>query len=188
MPEAVRITLEPPALTLQAGGDTAEAVATVHNLGEVLDQYDLDIEGLERAWYTIHAPSVGLFPGDHSEVRISLHPPKRSDIRAGDYPFLVKAVSQVSRDRAGTAKGMLKIQPFAVFKAEINPQRVTGRRGGGYRLTIANSGSVDLTLDLKAADRDGGCRFAFSPETVVVAPGDKATASLSARPRRSWLI
>ena len=187
MPDSAKVTLEPPAMTLQSGGDTAEAVATVTNVGEVLDQYDIEIEGLDRTWYTIHAPSVGLFPGDHSEVRISFHPPKRSDIRAGDYPFAVRAVSQVSRDRGGSARGMLKIQPFAVFKAEISPQRTAGRRGGGYRLMVSNSGSVDLTLDLKAADREGTCRFDVNPETMVVAPGEKASASIHIHPGRGWL-
>ncbi|MDQ1249175.1 MAG: hypothetical protein QG597_3549 [Actinomycetota bacterium] len=188
MPEAARVTLEPAAIMLQSGGDTAEAVATVSNLGEVLDQYDLEIEGLDRTWYTVHAPSVGLFPGDHSDVRISLHPPKRSDLRAGDYPFLVKAISQVDRQRSASAKGLIKIQPFAVFKAELSPQRTAGRRRGGYRVTISNSGSVDLTLDLKAADREGGCSFKFSPETVVVAPGQKGNASLGAHPKRGWFM
>ncbi|MCL5109902.1 MAG: hypothetical protein M1401_13760 [Chloroflexi bacterium] len=188
MPEAIRISLQPAEVNLQAGGETAELVASVHNTGEVLDQYDVAIEGLEHAWYTVHTPSVGLFPGDHSEVRVSLHPPKRSDIRAGDYPFLVKATSQASRDRVGSARGTLKIQPFAVFKAEMAPQRVTGRRGGSYRLMLSNSGTVDLTLDLKAADREGTCSFSYSPETVLVGPGEKKTAGLHIAPHRGWLV
>jgi len=187
MPDTVKVALEPSALLLQSGGDTAEAVATVSNLGEVLDQYDLEIEGLDRTWYTIHALTVGLFPGDNSQVRISFHPPKRSDIRAGDYPFLLKAVSQVDRSRGGSVKGFVKIQPFAVFKAEMAPQRVTARRSGSYRVSISNSGSVDLTLDLKGADKEGVCSFNFSPETVVVAPGEKANASMSVSPKRGWL-
>jgi hypothetical protein len=188
MPEAVRVSLQPAEVNLQAGGETAELVATVHNAGEVLDQYDVAVDGLEHAWYTVHTPSVGLFPGDHSEVRLSLHPPKRSDIRAGDYPFLVKATSQASKDRVGSARGTLKIQPFAIFKAEMAPQRVTGRRGGSYRLTLSNSGTVDLTLDLKAADREGACSFSYSPETVLVGPGEKKTAGLQISPQRGWLV
>jgi hypothetical protein len=185
--ESAKVTLEPSALMLQSGGDTGEAVATVRNTSEVLDQFDIEIEGLERTWYTVHAPSVGLFPGDNSEVRISFHPPKRIDIRAGDYPFLVKAVSQVDKARGGSAKGFVKIQPFAVFKAEISPQRATGRRGGTFRVVVSNSGSVDLSLDMKAADREKGCRFDINPETLVVAPGEKATAAVHAHPNRGWI-
>ena len=186
MPEIVEVSLEPAAILLQSGGDTAEATATVQNKGEILDQYNLEIEGLDRTWYTIHAPLVGLFPGDRSDVRISFHPPKRNDIRAGDYPFLIKAVSQVDSARTGSAKGFMKIQPFAVFKAEVNPQRAEARRSARYQVGVSNSGSVDLVLDLKAADKEGECRFDWSPETITVAPGDKATASVSVHPKRGW--
>ena len=75
MPDKVEVTVEPTAFTI-APGDTTEASATLHNLGQSVDQFTISLDGLEPDWYSLPVSSVALFPNDQDKLRIILHPPK----------------------------------------------------------------------------------------------------------------
>ena len=64
-----------------APGETVTALATVRNQGEIVDTYDVRVEGLPDAWWTITTPTVFLNPwgtsGDYEqELQVRLHPPR----------------------------------------------------------------------------------------------------------------
>jgi len=101
MSERIDVTL-PTATYAVAAGESVEAMATLRNTGQTVDQFTLSIEGLEPDWYTLPVSSMALFPNDRDDIKIILHPPKTAQAMADSYPFQIKVTSQESPDDIAT--------------------------------------------------------------------------------------
>jgi hypothetical protein len=169
------VELNPSRIQTQAGDPPVEAVVRIQNLSNVLEQYTTEIVGLDPAWYSTPETSVGLFPQDREEVRISFHPPKQPGLRAGAYPFQVRI-----RARGGllaeTVDGVLDVRGNAVYRMDLVPRRQTGRpwRSGRYRLRLTNVGS-DVRLKLEAKDPDQLCKFRLANDEPALLAGGSTT-------------
>jgi hypothetical protein len=174
-------------IVMEPGGTPFEVVATVQNLGDVVDQYTVELSGLDQDWFTAPVTSVGLFPRDREQVRISLHPPKRPGLRAGAYPFRITV-----RSRGGTVQesveGTLNIRGRAVYRVDITPRRMTARGGGTFKVQIANTGNADVRLALEGRDAENACRIRFSDEQPLVPAGNKKEIPVNIQPlNRPWV-
>jgi hypothetical protein len=186
---ALTVELNPPRVEMEPGGTPVEVVATLQNLSNVVEQYAIEVSGLEAEWYTAPVTSVSLFPQDRDQVRITLHPPKRPGLRAGSYPFRV-----VARARSGagqqSASGVLDVRGVAIYRiVDLVPRRLTARGSGAYSLQIANSGAADVRLALEGSDPDGQCTFRFPKQAEpMVAAGGKGDYPVVVKPRkRPWV-
>jgi hypothetical protein len=174
-------------VTMEPGGAPFELVTTVQNLGDVVDQYTVELTGLEREWFTASVTSVGIFPGDREQVRIQLHPPKRPGLRAGAYPFRINV-----RSRGDTlqesADGVLQVRGMAVYRVDITPRRLTARGKGSFKVQIANTGNADVKLALDGRDAENACRIDFPEPEPLVTAGNKKEVSVRVRPnKRPWV-
>jgi hypothetical protein len=179
MPSKTEVTVTPTAFKL-APGDTAEAIATMRNLGQSVDQLTLSIDGLAPGWYTLPVSSAALFPNDQDNLRIVLHPPKEAETRGGSYPFRVTVASQENPDERASAEMVIEIQSIPELELSLSPQTATGRRGV-YRVVASNPGSHDTTVHLRAKDDRGQLRYDLQPESLTVPGGGRAEAVLEAR-------
>src|ERR671929_2206566 len=100
VPDKLLVQLNTDQVVMEPGGTPFELVVTVQNLSKVIDQYTIDLTGLDRDWFTASVTSVSVFPDDRIPVRIMLHPPKRPGVRAGAYPFRVIVRSRETADQA----------------------------------------------------------------------------------------
>ncbi|HLB12469.1 MAG TPA: hypothetical protein VJO15_05875 [Dehalococcoidia bacterium] len=187
MSDRIRVSLTPPTVEAEAGGRPVEVTVAVQNSGPVVDQYTLELEGLDPQWYSLPVSSVSLFPQDSSQITLSLHPPRRSATRAGGYPYVVRARSRADPTQETAITGTLVIAAYAIFQMDMSPKRVTGRKGA-YRLALVNGGNSDLTLELTARDPERACVYNLSPGRPVVPPGTRIMVPLTVRPRRGGLI
>jgi uncharacterized membrane protein len=87
MSSKIEVTVTPQAFTL-AAGDTTEAIATIRNLGQSVDQLTISIDGLAPGWYTLPVSSAALFPKDQDNLKIVIHPPKAPETRGALIPFV----------------------------------------------------------------------------------------------------
>jgi hypothetical protein len=188
-PSSVSVELAPARVEMEPGGTPIEVVATVQNLSNVVEQYAIEVSGLDSDWYTAPVTSVSLFPQDRDQVRISLHPPRRQGLRAGSYPFRV-----VARARNGTAQqsaaGVLDVRGVAVYRiVDLAPRRLTARGKGDYRVQIANTGAADVRLALEGSDPDNACTYRFPKQAEpLVAAGAKGDYPVVVRPKkRPWV-
>jgi uncharacterized membrane protein len=55
-------------------GQTAESLVTVQNLSEIVEQYSIEVDGLDPPWGTIPVSELSLFPQDQDRARISVPP------------------------------------------------------------------------------------------------------------------
>lgn len=187
MPETVDVELTPNRIEVEPGAKPVEATVGLRNLGNVVSQFTIEVADLEPDWFTVPVPSVGLFPQDREQVRITFHPPKRPNLRAGTYPFRV-----LVRGRGGVQEhstdGILDVRGFAVYRLDMTPRRQTHSRDGVYKLQVINSGTADVRLELEARDDEDACDVIFPKEdSVMVEAGTKGSVPFVVKPReRPW--
>jgi len=163
--ERIRASLSPSELQVQAGVASAQATLQAQNVGDIVDKFLVEIEGLDETWHSRSASSIALMPQQEAEqVQLSFHPPKRKGVRSGIYSFAVVVRSQSRPEEAASIVGHLEVLPSAEFKVEVRPSRVSCRRKGSYRITLANVGVSDINFTLEATDLDEGCRIHFDRE------------------------
>ncbi len=179
MSDKIGVTLSLVTLEVNAG-ESVEFTATIHNRSQIVDQFTIGVEGLDPSWYDLSVSSVSLFPGDKGEVKITIHPPKTAETKAGSYPFTVKAVSGADPQEFTAAEASLAVRTFAGLGAEMSPTRVVGR-SGTYIITLNNQGNADVTQSFEASDPEEALSYTFKPKEITVPAGGSATVELSAQ-------
>lgn len=188
MSDRIKVKLAPSSLQVNAGGEPIEASITVQNLGDIVDRFSFQLDDLDPAWYTLSEPGVSLFPNDKAQVRIKFQVPKKEGIKSGAYPFDLRVSSDSNPEEYSIVQGSLELSPLAEFHLDMSPKRVETRKSAEYRITLANSGTSDLTFDLGARDTEEGCRFWFTPQNPVVPAWKTVVVKLMGQPkRRPWL-
>ena len=187
MAETLLVELSPTEIETAPGGSPVEVVVSIQNLGEVVQQYDVDVLGLESDWYSVPNGTIGLFPRDREQVRVRIHPPNRPGVRGGVYPFRVRV-----RARDGSqetmAQGKIALRGAVSFQFLMTPRRQSGRRWGTYQLQIVNTGTADADLLLEAKDAEEACRYRFKDDAPLVPPGAKLELPLVVWPKkRPWI-
>ncbi len=179
MADKVEVTVTPTAFTITPG-DTAEATATLRNSGQTVDQFTISIDGIDPGWYTLPVSSVALFPNDQDNLRIILHPPKATTVKAGSYLFRINVASQENPDEMTTMELAIEIRALAELELSISPQRIAGRRGT-YQIAVKNPDDSEKTLNLEASDAEGILQYSLEPEILNVPGGGRSEATLEVR-------
>ena len=99
-------------------GAEVTVLATVRNQGQIVDTFDLRVDGLPDTWWTISPATVFLNPwgtsGDYEqEVQVRLHPPR--DARGGGASLAVdgrRALALAPDADVAHAQATLTVQPF----------------------------------------------------------------------------
>ena len=165
-----------------APGESVQATVTIRNQSQVVDQFGIRIEGLQPTWWTLSTSSVSLFPGEQAEAKLTIHPPREAEARAGSYSFQVRAVSQANPEQTTEEEAYLILRGFLVWDVEMSPTKVGGANGT-YRLTATNSSNTDITLVFEGKDPEEALDYTFRHEKVTVPAGESALATLQVRPK-----
>lgn len=182
----VALQLQPPSTQLSAG-EQAEVIGKVENTGEIVDQFEIQVSGLNEDWLTVEPTSISLFPKDSGEIHILLKPPATEETTAGDYPFKVRATSQADAAVSAEVDGILRIRPFYKMEAEMRPRKVTGRQGR-FELELANQGNAPITVLAQGEDPEAHCTFALEPEEPALEPHKTKKVPLRVRVKRFGLV
>jgi beta-lactam-binding protein with PASTA domain len=179
--------------TTEAGG-RAVLFALVRNQSPVVDNYDIDVSGIPREWWTVAPPTVYLVPygapsGNYEdEVQITFHPPRAAEAEARSWPIEVVARSRSESDVVGSAQATLEIAPFQQLESELRPTTASGRRQARYALMVRNRANAPILADVSATDPDGTCSFAFDTQRLITEPGRPAGTHLTVRPgKQIWI-
>lgn len=182
---SIRVSITPQAIEVQPGGNAVEASVAMQNMGGIVDQYSINVDGLPTTWYKLSSVSVALFPGDTGDAKVTIRPPK--DARAGVHQFGVVVTSLADESQTSRAEATLTIRAAGTWTMDVAPKKVIGR-AARYTITLRNGLNDSVALQLAAADADGTARFRFSQTTVQLAPGETALVELRAGAKRSGLI
>jgi uncharacterized membrane protein len=186
--ERIRVSPSSTQLQAQAGGAPAPVTLQVQNLGEIVDKFLVEIEGLDESWHSRSASSIALMPQATDQVQISFHPPKKKGVKARAYPFAITVRSQSVSEEATSIVGQLEVLPSVEFKVGVHPYRVSARRKGRYLVNLANNGVSDISFSLMATDMDEGLRLRFDNENPEVTAWNTIEVPMMAKPKRGSII
>jgi beta-lactam-binding protein with PASTA domain len=153
----------PVEVSVPAGGRSM-LVATVRNQSGIVDNFDLSLEGVPDAWWTITPKTVYLVPfgrgaGYEQEVEIALHPPRSPQALAQPWPLLVVATSRAHQVAVATAHATLVIEPYWEVDAAVAPAQAAGRLGARYQALVRNRANAPVEVALSLSDDEQVMRF-----------------------------
>src|SRR5688500_15638098 len=149
-PAPLEVRLEPAEINVSPGGPPTTATVYVRNMGAEVDQFSVEVDGLDPSWYSAEVNAVALFPGDSLPIAIQIHPPPGA-AQPARYAFGVRARSHPDPNLTAATAGALNVGGSRAFRAELAPQRATAH-AGKYRLTISNAGGAPLAMELTGYD------------------------------------
>jgi hypothetical protein len=170
---AVSVTVMP--------GTEVGVLASVRNQGEVVDAFDVRVDGLPDTWWTVSSATVFLNPLGTSddyeqEVQVQLHPPRASGSEAREWPLAVVARSRSLGVDVARAEATLTIQPFQHTVMRVGPERRRGRRHASFDVVVENRSNSPLEIAIDAADTAAHCPITVTPERATVPVGQSASA------------
>jgi len=78
MSALIRAVLSSQAVQLHPG-EHADLVLTVQNFSEIVDRYQITVEGVDPSWVNLSRSELSLFPKDQDQVRLTLQPRARRE-------------------------------------------------------------------------------------------------------------
>jgi hypothetical protein len=187
MASGLRLELSETTLAANPGGAVTTR-CTVYNTSLIVDEYQLQVSGIDPSWVEIPASTSRIFPEAFETVTISFKPPRSAGVKAGDYPFTVTGVSADNPALTDTATGTLTIDPFVGFGLDLDgPRQVTGEVEGAFKVRLTNTGNARLTIALDAAEETGQLDFGFDEQQVQVGAGETKQVTVTARPKAESL-
>lgn len=187
MASGLRLELSETALAANPGGAVTTR-CTVYNTSLIVDEYRLQISGIDPSWVEMPESTSRIFPEAFETVTIAIKPPRSAGVAAGDYPFTITGTSLDNPALTDSAKGTLTIDPFVDFGLDLDsPRQVTGEVGGAFKIRLTNTGNARLTIALDAKEETGQLDFAFDPEQIQIGAGETKQATVTARPNAASL-
>ncbi|MGE3423023.1 MAG: Ig-like domain repeat protein [Dehalococcoidia bacterium] len=161
-------------------GRAGSATLVVTNRGHVVDNIRIDIPELPDDWYTVENPGFPILPGEHAQVAINIHPPRRHAALAGEYDFHAVVHTQEYAEDAD-AEGRFEVLPFD--SADISLAAIRSKRK--FRLIAENHGNAVARYELTGVDDEQVFRYDFETPAVELQPGERRVVGLSVRrPRK----
>jgi hypothetical protein len=162
-------------------GSEVMALASVRNQGEIVDTFDIRVDGLPDAWWTVSSETVFLNPWGSSgeyqrEVRLQLHPPRSAESEARAWPFTVVARSRSLGADVAWVPATLTVQPFHNTTMTVGPERRSGRRRASFDVAVLNRGNSPTEIAVGARDTEARCPVTVVGARAVVPVGGSATA------------
>ncbi len=184
----IRVLMSPTELEVSAGGMPAITTLEIQNLGETVDKFSIEIEGLVEPWYSRSASSIALMPQATGQVQISFRPPKTKGVQSGTHPFAVTVRSQSMQEESAIVRGQLEILPSVEFTVNVAPMRVSCRTKGTFRIKLANRGVSTADVFIEANDYEEGLRFRIKNKSNLVAAWHTIEVPMIAKPKRGSIV
>jgi hypothetical protein len=186
--DRIRASLSSSQLKLQMGGVPEITSLQLQNMGEIVDKFIVDIEGIEADWYSRSASSIALMPQTTEQAQISFQVPKKKGIKARTYPFAIIVRSQTKPEDITIISGSIDVLPFVDYKLKVAPYRVNCRRKGTFRIGLSNTGTSEARIVLDATDLDEGLNFKFKNKEPVLAAWQEIELPVVAKPKKGGLV
>ena len=182
MSDRIRVTMSPDRIRA-APGKRAATLATIVNVGDVVETYSVAVEGPEAGWCTVSAWTLSVPPGEEAQIELSFMVPQDREYTPGHYDVVLRVVSKNDPSVEATGLLALQVEGVVLFEAELVPVKSAGG-GGTYQLNISNTGNLRTACTLAGVDPGEKLKFEFERATTVVEPGGSASIKVVVRPRR----
>src|SRR5438105_4116533 len=179
-------SLTPDALELAAGG-TSRVVVTVDNRGSIVDEFRLQVEGLDATWFDIRSPKVSLFPNEAGQLELDIHVPAEP-VRAGIYRGVVRVVSGHDPLSVALLDLTITVPLIERLEMDLRPAQVTTSGSARYRVQLNNSGNSEQVVDLRVTDADQLLRSKLGRDRVSIPAGESIDVDVRVEPHKGRLL
>lgn len=186
--DRIRASLSSTQMKLQMGGIPEITILQLQNMGEIVDKFIVDIEGIDSDWHSRSASSIALMPQTTEQVQISFQVPKKKGVRARTYPFAIVVRSQTNPSDVTIINGSIDVLPVVDYQLKIAPYRVTCRRKGTFRIGLTNTGTTEAKVVLDATDLDEGLKFKFKNKEPVLSAWQSVELPVVAKRKKGGWI
>lgn len=155
----VDIDIVPERVVVGANGRSQILIALTNNSDE-RRYYQVKLDELADAWYTIPQSGVPLEPRTQVGLRVDLHLPAGVKTGTYDYKVIVDPLSPGEPNIIKRAK--LFIEPQEAFAVALQPSTVFD--DGVCELIVQNQGNVETTFTL----RGDGAQLLFAPAAATI--------------------
>jgi hypothetical protein len=159
----------------------------VRNTGAVVDELRLEVLGAGASWITPSPAVVPLFPGATAPVVLTIAPPRRADVAAGEVDVAVKVTSREDPEGSSVEEFVVVVAAYDAPDAELIPRTVRGGRRARVQVAIDNHGNRRTQRAITAFDADQQLRFEAEPPSVAIDPGLAEYVQLRIRPAKTFL-
>ncbi len=97
--QTLHVALNPSRIEVEPGGPPVEATITLRSRSEVVEQYTVELVGIDPSWFDLPVTSVGLFPHDQDQLKVIFRVPAQAGSQAGTYPIRLIIRSSGSQAR-----------------------------------------------------------------------------------------
>ncbi len=158
----------------------------IHNLGDEPDRYFIEIDGVPREWVRLERVEAILEPGQEAHLMLSFKPLRRPDTAPGDYTFTVQVRSKSRPTQTVDARMTLHVLPYSGFGIDLGRNRIAA--GQTLPIFVHNQGNAPLDLSFAGRDERRILRFAFTPATLRLGPGQRQTVQARVETGRALLL
>ncbi|MGH9136343.1 MAG: carboxypeptidase regulatory-like domain-containing protein [Acidimicrobiales bacterium] len=165
-----------------APAEPATLLVTIVNTEQIISAHEVTILGADPAWVEIDQPRLSLFPEGVGAVTATVRLPP--GIPAGTRRVAVQV-------REITAPGSVEVVDVDLVvpaqhgtTLELDPPSVTAGSTATVAVVLANQGNADVDLSLVGNDADQAVRFEFDPPDLLLAAGERVTASARLKAKR----
>lgn len=162
-------------------GQPVSVGATLVNLGHTTVRAMLTVDGVSPDWVRLPPGAVEIPPQSQTTGPIHFLAPRDTTSTAGSYVAVIRVQMAGQTAPSSEARVRVVIVPFNATRLALEPAAVTGRGKGTYQVTVENLGNERRKVVPLAGDTQGGLRFAFEPDQMVLDPGEQASTRLTAR-------
>src|SRR5947209_3764556 len=180
---AITAVLQAASLSVDPGQSVAGDV-TLRNEGSAEARLALSVSGPGRPYSWLTPDTVTLGAGAETTVRVGFNLPHASVPPAGPLAFAVTATIVGQSGPAVSAEGTVEVRPFSSLSATLSDSPVGDGADGSLRheFGVGNRGNGPMPTALRAEADDADVSVRVEPESVVVTPGTKSTATVVVTP------
>ncbi len=187
-------------LTIHPGGSGILRVTLLNN-GNRAARFRLQTESeLKAEWIDPLDQSILLQPGESSVLEITIHPPRSSAARAGEYPLSIHVAAAEYPGRYSELHGAVTITAFrdlAVGTVQLQSPTVNAfRRSVRLSVPLSNLGNAPTTVQLSGYEQGRRYLYRFATDvehagqqpTLHLEPGQSLFVHALVRPvQRAWV-
>lgn len=168
----VRLRAEPTEIQI-VPGEPVTIDIEVFNTTAVVDEFEVDVVGLDPRWTRCDPPRVPLFPSTGGHTVVTVLVDSTYGLRAGRQVLGVRARSTVDPRVSSVIEVPATVVATSGAEISIHPETHRAGRAGAFVAVVRNLTNTVLSVDMRGVDPEGAVRFTFTPPSLAVAPGDE---------------
>lgn len=168
------VNLEKSVLDVYPASSSSLEIAISNRSGKETP-FTIDVEGLPQAWAKLSQTAARLDGGETAFVILSVAPPRRADLKPGDYPAAIVIRAQNSADPDALVSLLVRLHGFGGLSLAVEPALVSDRET--TQLFMLNQGNEDLRLVVSARDTLNQLDIDLEERVLQLAAGQRGVVS-----------